>query len=70
MPEGTSAAALAEFEATLASLREMQKAGWIELKVLPENKRRVANRRRQKYHGAAARCTVAGWEALRLLGEG
>lgn len=69
VPEGSSAGALAKFEVTLASLRKMQKAGWIELKVLPENKQRVANRRRQKHRGAAARCTVAGREALRLLEE-
>ena len=33
MPDGHTAAALARFEATLESLREMQKAGWVELEV-------------------------------------
>jgi hypothetical protein len=68
-PEDNTAAAVTRFEATLESLREMQKAGWTELRVLPQDKPRVGNRRRPKYRGAAARCTVAGREALRLLGE-
>ncbi len=65
MPEGASRAAVARFEATLASLKEMQKAGWIELEVAaaPRTRQRGQTRR-----GAAARCTEAGREALRLLG--
>jgi hypothetical protein len=65
MPEGHTAA-LAGFEATLASLREMQKGGWVELEVAEEGRRR---RHRQAIRGAAAWCTEAGREPLRLLGE-
>ncbi len=65
MPEGTTRAAVARFEATLASLKEMQKAGWVELEIADEKKRQRGQPRR----GAAARCTEAGREALRLLGE-
>jgi hypothetical protein len=61
-------AALARFEATLESLREMQKAGWLELEV-SEDKKRLRGRHRQTIRGAAARCTEQGKEALRLLGE-
>jgi hypothetical protein len=68
MPEGYTAAALARFDATLESLREMQKAGWVKLEVADDRKR-VRGRHRQKVKGAAARCTEAGREALRLLGE-
>jgi hypothetical protein len=68
MPDGHTAAALARFEGTLESLREMQKAGWVELE-LAEERERVRGRHRQKVKGAAARCTEAGREALRLLGE-
>jgi hypothetical protein len=52
------------FKATVESLREMQKAGWVE-----EDKKRRRGRHTQKIQGAAARCTEAGREALRLLGE-
>jgi hypothetical protein len=68
MPEGTTAAALAWFETTLESLREMQKAGWVQLEVAEDKKRR-RGRHRQTIRGAAARCTEQGREALRLLGE-
>jgi hypothetical protein len=68
MPEDNTAAALARFEATVESLREMQKAGWVELEVAEDKKRR-RGRHRQTMRGAAARCTEAGREALRLLGE-
>ena len=68
IPEDNTAAALARFEGTLESLREMQKAGWVELEVA-EDRKRVRGRHRQKVKGAAARCTEAGREALRLLGE-
>ncbi|MFL5496404.1 MAG: hypothetical protein ACJ8DC_18615 [Gemmatimonadales bacterium] len=68
MPEGHTPAALARFEATLESLREMQKAGWVELE-LAEDRKRVRGRHRQQVKGAAARCTAAGREAVRLLGE-
>jgi hypothetical protein len=65
MPEGVSAAAVARFEDTLASLKEMQKAGWVELEIADAKTRHRGQTRR----GAAARCTDAGREALRLLGE-
>jgi hypothetical protein len=68
MPEGHTAAAMARFEATLESLREMQKAGWIELEIAEDENRR-RGRHRQTPRGAAARCTEAGRETLRLLGE-
>ncbi len=64
MPKGTTRAAVARFEATLASLKEMQKAGWVELQIADEKKLQ-----RQTEREAAARCTEAGREALRLLGE-
>jgi hypothetical protein len=38
MADGNTAAALALFEATVASLDEMQKAGWLELEVAEERK--------------------------------
>jgi hypothetical protein len=69
MPEGNTAAAVARFKATLESLRDLQTAGWVELEVAEEQKRR-RGRHRQTLRGAAARCTGAGREALRLLGEG
>jgi hypothetical protein len=47
MPEGHTAAALARFEATLESLREMQKAGWDDLEIA-EDRKRVRGRHRQK----------------------
>jgi hypothetical protein len=68
MPEGNTAAAVARFEATLASLRDLQKAGWVELEVAEEQKRR-RGRHQETKRGAAARCTEQGREALRLLGE-
>jgi hypothetical protein len=39
MPEDTTAAALTRFQATVESLREMQKAGWVELEVAEDKKR-------------------------------
>jgi hypothetical protein len=68
MREDNTAAARARYEATIESLREMQKAGWIELEV-NEEPRRAGGRHRQTKRAAAARCTEAGREALRLLGE-
>jgi hypothetical protein len=67
-PETNTAAALARFEATLESLRELQKAGWVELEVAEERKRR-RGRHRQTERVASARCTEQGREALRLLGD-
>jgi hypothetical protein len=64
MPEGNTAAARAKYDATIESLGEMQKAGWIELEVNAAKRGRPEARR-----AAAARCTEAGREALRLLGE-
>jgi hypothetical protein len=66
-PEGTTRAAVARFEATLASLKEMQKAGWVELEVAEDEKQHRGRPLRKL--AAAARCTEAGREALRLLGE-
>jgi hypothetical protein len=68
MPEGNTAAAVARFEATLASLRDLQKAGWVELEVAEEQKRR-RGRHQETKRGATARCTEQGREALRLMGE-
>jgi hypothetical protein len=68
MPEDNTAAAVARFTATVESLKEMQKAGWVELEVAADKKRR-RGRHQQTIRGAAARCTEAGREALRLLGE-
>jgi hypothetical protein len=53
MPEGHIPAALARFEATLESVREMQKAGWVELEIADDRKR-VRGRHRHKVKGAAA----------------
>jgi hypothetical protein len=63
MPEDTTAAALTRFKATVESLREMQKAGWVELEVAAERKRRSGGQQ-QILRGAAARCTEAGRAAL------
>ena len=68
MPEGPSAAAAARFETLVKQLREMQKAGWVELEVLADERRR-AGRHRKKFQGATARCTQAGREALKLIGD-
>jgi len=67
MPEGQTAAALARYEATLERLREMQKAGWIELEVAEEKKRR-RGRHRPEHAGRGGTVHGAGQEALRLLG--
>jgi hypothetical protein len=67
MADDNTAAARARYEATIESLREMRKAGWIELEV-NEVTRRQRGRSGVK-PAAAARCTEAGREALRLLGE-
>ncbi len=66
MPEGSTAAAMARFDALVKRLREMQREGWVELEVSSDERRRAG--RRQHYRGAAARCTEGGREALRLLG--
>jgi uncharacterized protein (DUF2141 family) len=63
--EARTAAATAKYEATLESLRNMEKAGWVELAVQPDQK----GHRPGKKRAAAERCTEAGREALRLLGE-
>jgi hypothetical protein len=64
-PEGAGRAALGRYEATLARLKDLQRAGWVELEIADEKKRQRGQTRR----GAAARCTDVGREALRLLGE-
>jgi hypothetical protein len=63
MPDANTAAALTRFDATLESLREMKKAGWVALEVADEQKRRRGR------HRQTIRCTEAGREALRLLGD-
>jgi hypothetical protein len=66
MPEDNTAAALARFKATVESLKEMQKAGWLELEVAEEDRRHRG--RPQRKRAATARCTEQGREALRLVG--
>jgi hypothetical protein len=61
MPEGNTSAVPARFVATL-SLRDLPKAGWVELEVSEEKKRR-RGRHQQTIPGAAARCTEAGRDA-------
>jgi hypothetical protein len=68
MPEDNTATALARFEATLARLRDLLKAGWVELEVAEEQKRR-RGRHRQTKRAVAARCTEQGRDTLRVLGE-
>jgi hypothetical protein len=67
IPQGSSVIALREFDALVAALYSMEKAGWIELEV--EKGSKAVKGHKQKYRAAAARCTKHGWEALRLLGE-
>ena len=67
MPEDNTAAALARFEATVASLRDMEKAGWIELEVAQDEKRKRGHPRRKRT--AAARCTAQVRESLRMRDE-
>jgi hypothetical protein len=58
MPEDNTAAALARFDATVASLRlrDMEKAGWIELGVAQDEKRKRGHPQRKRT--AAVRCTA------------
>jgi hypothetical protein len=68
IPEGSSTAALREFDDLVLGLYGMQKMGWIELEV--EKGGKAVKGYKQKYRAAAARCTKHGREALRMLGEG
>jgi hypothetical protein len=68
MPEDNTAAALARFKVTVDSLKDMQKAGWVEVEVTEAEKRHRGHPQRKRT--AAARCADAGREVLRLLGEG
>jgi hypothetical protein len=68
IPQGSSTTALREFDDLVLALYGMQKMGWIELEV--EKGGKPAKGYKQKYRGAAARCTKHGREALRILGEG
>jgi hypothetical protein len=71
MPDDKTAAARARYEATLESLREMQKAGWVELEVNKPTGRhggRAGVKRAAAVHGgrsggaaAARRVTAAGY---------
>jgi thiazole synthase ThiGH ThiG subunit len=54
MPEDNTAGARARYEATVACLTEMQKAGWVELEVADDRKRVRGGHRQQ------ARTTLAG----------
>jgi hypothetical protein len=67
MPEDNTAAALTRYEATVAGLKEVVKAGWVEFEA-NEEQRRHRGRPRRKL-AAAARCTEQDREALRMLGE-
>jgi hypothetical protein len=67
LPQGSSVAAFREFDALVATLAEMKKAGWIELEV--ERAGEAVKGYEQKYRATAARCTRHGREALRMLGE-
>jgi hypothetical protein len=67
MPKDNTAAARAKYDATIDSLREMQQAGWVELEV--NKPTRGHGGRSGAKRAAAARCTEAGREALRLPGE-
>jgi hypothetical protein len=66
LPEGTTTAALRRFDDVVATLRRMQKAGWIELELAPVQRVR-AGRDREKYRAATARCTDEGKRALDTL---
>jgi hypothetical protein len=66
IPQGSSATALREFDALVAALYGMKKAGWIELEV--EKAGKAVKGYKQRYRAAAARCTKHGREALRMLG--
>jgi hypothetical protein len=68
LPQGSSVAAFREFDALVATLAEMKKAGWIELEV--ERAGKAVKGYKQKYRAAAAHCTRRGREAPRRLGEG
>jgi hypothetical protein len=64
VPEGHTAAALARFEVTLDSLREMRKTRWVELQVA-EDKRRKGGHPLRKLAG---RCMGACREAAAVRG--
>lgn len=68
LPEGTSAAALRRFDETVTALRRLQKAGWIELELAADRRKRSGRASPGKYRGAAARCTEEGRRALETLG--
>ena len=67
LPQSSSVAAFREFDALVAALYAMERAGWIELEV--EKGGEAVKGYKQKYRAAAARCTKHGREALRMLGE-
>jgi hypothetical protein len=68
LPMDTSPERLQEFDELVEALGTLERCGWIELKVMKRARGRTG-RHQPKYAGAAARCTEAGKEALRLLGE-
>ena len=67
LPQGSSTTALREFDALVASPRQMKNAAWIELQVEKSGKR--IGGYWQKYTAAVARCTRHGRQALRTLRE-
>jgi hypothetical protein len=67
LPAGRTAADAKAFDDLVAVLQGMQRLNWIALEVV-EQPARLGKYDRQ-YVGAAARCTEAGREVLRLLGE-
>jgi hypothetical protein len=66
-PTGRSIAAAETFDKLVDSLELMQRSGWVELEVSPSGV--LVGGYKRKYRAAVARCTEAGREALRLLGE-
>ena len=67
-PQSSSLVALREFDELVATLQDMNKAGWIELEV--EKSGKMIRGYLRRYKTAAAQCTPHGREALRLLGIG
>ena len=65
-PEGTTPRALQRFDEVVATLRRMERLGWVELEVNIEMSG-SRSRYRRKARSAAARCTEKGREALRVL---
>jgi hypothetical protein len=67
LPASAQLDALQAFDALVASLQKMRRAGWIELEVQKSGK--LIRSYLRRYKAAAARCTRHGREALSPLGE-